>query len=150
MDGLVPLKAKDDEFLMDIHDIYSMRPETSLYSYAKFSSRLSSLRKTIKDANTRAEDDEEAFENYKQNHAPSSFSHKGYIQWQGSEAQELLLEDMEAGLHEQLEKKELWLSRKEYCENFPLRAFRDKIYQEIRTAKYLHTLKVKGKQHKAS
>jgi hypothetical protein len=67
-----------------------------------------------------------------------------------SEAQELLGEDMEGGLHERLGKKELWGSRPEYYESFPLTAIRDKIYQEIRTAKYLHTCLVKGKLHKSS
>ena len=153
MDGLVPLEATNQDngqSTMQLREIYIMRPEYSNYLYEKFSSRLSSLRKTIKVANTRANDDEEAFKNYKQNHEPSEFLHKGYIQWQGSEAQELLGEDMEAGLHKRLGKKELWGSRPEYYESFPLTAFRDKIYQEIRTAKYLHTCLVKGKLHKSS
>jgi hypothetical protein len=153
MDGLVPLEAtnhNNGQSTMQLREIYIMRPEYSHYLYEKFSSRLSSLRKTIKIASTQAKDDEEAFQNYKQNHEPSEFLHKGYIQWQGSEAQELLGEDMEAGLHEQLGKKELWGSRPEYYESFPLSAFRDKIYQEIRTAKYLHTCLVKGKLHKSS
>jgi hypothetical protein len=66
------------------------------------------LRKTIKEANTRAKEDEEAFNNYKQNHQMSAFLHKGYINWQGSDAHVLLLEDMEAGKLEWHRKKELW------------------------------------------
>jgi hypothetical protein len=38
---------------------------------------------------------------------------------------------MEAGVHKQLGKKELWGSRLEYYESFPLPVFQDKIYQEI-------------------
>jgi hypothetical protein len=38
-----------------------------------------------------------------------------------------------------------WLTRPAYYDEFPLNAFREKISQEIRTAKYLHTLKVRGK-----
>ena len=98
----------------------------------------------------RATRDRLLFENYISNHEPSHFSHKGYPEWQGSEAQKLLLEDIEAGLHEDLEKITLWESRPEYCEAFPLEVFRDKIAQEVRAAKYLHTLKVKGKQFRAS
>jgi hypothetical protein len=134
MDGLVPLEATNHDngqSTMQLREIYIMRPEYSHYLYAIFSSRLSSLRKTIKVANIRAKDGEEAFKNYKQNHGLSEFSHRGYIQWKGSEAQELLEEDMEAGLHKRLEKKELWGSRPEYYESFPLTAFRDKIHQEI-------------------
>jgi hypothetical protein len=153
MDGEVPLEARDDEgrpTLPALREIYVMCSEYSLYSYDKFSSRLSGLRKTIKAANRRAEDDEEAFQNYRQNHAPSEVTHNGCIQWQGSEARELFLEDWENGRLEQLGKKELWGSRPEYYEHFPLALFRDKIYQEIRTAKYVYTCQVKGKLHKAS
>ena len=96
------------------------------------------------------EQDQQAFDNFKANHAPSHFTHKGYIQWQKSEAQERLLEDIEAGFLESMGKKELYESRREYYENFPLDVFRDKIAQEVRAAKYLHTLRVKGKSHKAS
>jgi hypothetical protein len=72
------------------------------------------------------------------------------IQWQGSDAQELLQQDMEKGVHKKMGKKDLWGSRKEYYENFPLDIFRSKVYQETRTAKYVYTLNIKGKQHKAS
>jgi hypothetical protein len=62
----------------------------------------------------------------------------------------LLLEDMEAGKLEWHRKKELWEKWPKYYECFPLPAFRDYIYQEIRTGKYLYTCVVKGKLHKAS
>jgi hypothetical protein len=148
--GTVPLDPPRAGGGMALSDVYALRPEFREYNYSKFSSRLGSLRTIIKDANNRAEADQEAFENFKANHPISLFSHKGYIQWQGSEAQESLLEDIEAGFHQSMGKKELWESRPEYYENFPLDAFRDKVYQEVRTAKYLYTLKVKRKTHKAS
>lgn len=85
------------------------------------------FRTIIEDANSHAEADQEAFRNFKANHPRSLFSHKGYIQWQGSEAQESLLEDIEAGFHQSMGKKELWESRPEYYENFPLNAFYDKV-----------------------
>jgi hypothetical protein len=155
MDGLVPLAAFENDdgktpTFPPLRDIYMTRPEFSLYKYDNFSSRLSSLRATIIDANTRAKDDEEAFKVYKENHQPSEFAANGCIQWQGSDARELLLQDIDAGLVEQLGKEELWGTRPEYFTNFPLALFRDKIYQEIRTAKYIYTCQVKGKLHKAS
>jgi hypothetical protein len=129
MAGLVPLEApKDDDGQFTepaLCEIYAMQPEYAYYDVEKFLGRLSLLRKTIKEANTRAKDYEEAFNNYKQNHQPSAFSHKGCINWQGSDAQVLLLEDIEAGKLEQLGKKELWGKRPEYYECFPLPAFRD-------------------------
>ena len=131
---------------MSLKSIYDLRPEFQEYHYSKFSSRLSSLRKTIKERNYRADLDQEAFDNYKANNpVPAAFSHKGYIQWQGSEAQALCREDIEHGLHKSMSRMELYGSRSEYYENFPLKEFRDKVRQEIRTAKYLHTLAVKGK-----
>ena len=89
--------------------------------------------------------DQEALDNIVANHPPSFHSHKGYIHWQYSEAQELLKEDLEAELHKTMSRMDLYGSRSEYHENFPLKAFRDKVNQEIRTAKYLHTLEVRGK-----
>jgi hypothetical protein len=64
---------------------------------------------------------------------------------QYSEAQELVKEDLEAGLHKTMSRMDLYGSRPEYYEHFPLDAFRDKVNQEIRTAKYLYTLKIRGK-----
>ena len=54
-------------------------------------------------------------------------------------------EDLEAKVHETMSIFELYGSRPEYYQNFPLDAFRDKVNQEIRTSKYLYTLKVRGK-----
>jgi hypothetical protein len=151
-EGRIPSDAKDanGQSTMQLREIYVMRSEYAEYAYQKFSSRLSTLRKILKKNNGRAEADQAAFDQYKSNHEISYFSHKGYIQWQGSDAQEFLLQDLEEGLHNVMRKKELWLSRPEYHTTFPLAAFRDFVYQEIRTAKYLHTLRVKGKLHKAS
>ena len=146
--GRVPLHAKtaDGKSTMPLKLIYDLRPEFKEYLYSKFSSRLSSLRKTIKERNDRAALDQEAFENYKQNNTvPALFSHKGYIQWQGSDAQKLCRQDIADGLHTAMSRLDLYGSRREYYENFPLDAFRDKVWQELRTAKYLHTLEVKGK-----
>ena len=40
---------------------------------------------------------------------------------------------------------EYWLTRSEFYDEFPLQVFRDKIRQEIRTSKYVYTMKVRGK-----
>ena len=54
-------------------------------------------------------------------------------------------EYLAAKVHKMLSRFELYGSRPEYYQNFPLDAFRDKVNQEIRTSKYLYTLKVRGK-----
>jgi len=145
-EGRVPLESKDADgkATMNLKDIYEMHPEYAEYHYDKFSSRLSSLRKTIKDCNHRAGLDQEAFDNYKKNHPNASFySHKGYIQWQNSAAQAQAQIDIAAGL--QRHGEDLWSSNSVYYKNFPLDVWRDKMAQEVRTKKYLHTLEVKGR-----
>lgn len=145
-EGRVPLNSRE----MPLQEIYCMHPEYADYKYEKFSSRVSSTRKTIRKNILRAEEDKAAFDLYVENNEVSYHSHKGYIQWQGSESQRLLRDDITDGLVEQMGKMELWESRREYQGEFPLKVFRDKIYQEIGTAKYLHTLRVMGKQFKSS
>jgi hypothetical protein len=152
VEGEVPPDATDadGQSTMQLKEIYVMHPEFAEYDYEKFSRRLSSLRQIIKKFESRSRDDQEAFENFKNHHPPSLYSHKGYIQWQGSEAQELLLQDMEDKKHETMGKEELYREQREYYKQFPLHVFRDKIYQEQRTEKYLHTCRVMGKLHKSS
>jgi hypothetical protein len=148
----VPSEAthEDGTSTMQLKDIYLMHTEYTDYHYSKFSARVSSIRTTIKDRNIRKEEDEQLFAECIKNHPGSAFSHKGFIQWQGSEAQELAKEDIAENLHLTMGKKALHGFRPEHYENFPLKDFRDKICQEVRTAKWRHTLKIKGKQHKAS
>ena len=134
----------------NLKSIFVSIPELGLYDYKMLSSRLSSLRGIITTHNRRAAADEKAYEKFKQLHPPSRFAKKGYIQCQGSEAKKQLKKDMEQGLLEEYEKQDLWELRTVYYTNFPLKEFRDKIKQTTRTHKYMHTLKVKGKQHKAS
>lgn len=143
MDGLVPLDPKDKS--MSIEDIYCMRIEYAQYHFDDFEGRLDGVRKIIQDLNVRAEIDRNAFDNYVSSHEVSIFAHGGYIQWQGSDAQKLLQEDIKNKKHLTMKKFDLWSSRVEYYKEFPLKVFRDKVAQEIRTAKYLHTLELKGK-----
>jgi hypothetical protein len=117
IEGRVPPDATTNangRSTMQLCDINLIHPEFAEYDYEKFLSRLSSLRKIIKDADNGAWADQEAFGNFKNNHRVSLVSHKGYIQWQCSEAQELLLQDMEQKLNETLGKMELYGTRREY------------------------------------
>jgi hypothetical protein len=147
VEGRVPL---EDDSNMPAAVIYSMHSEYADYDPDKFAARLESLRQSVKGSTTRANEDLIAFETYKSLHKVSLFSHLGYIEYQGSEAQRLLRKDIQEGRHISLGKKELYELRPEYFTEFPLNVFRDKLYQEIRTAKYVHTTRVKGKLHKSS
>lgn len=141
LDGTI---SDSDNETEDLTDIYLHHEEFLKYDFGKFAGRLSALRKKVHELNDRAAQDLEAFQVYKSNHKPSLFSHKGYIQWQGSDSQELLLLDIENGKHKEMEPRHLWSSRPEYMNEFPLHAFRSKLEQELRTAKYLYTLQERG------
>jgi hypothetical protein len=144
LDGTVPM-----DNTMPLEDIYLLDEEFAKFDFARFRGRLNRLNAKIKELDSRADEDLEAFRTYKRNHKPSLFSHKGYVQWQGSTAQELLWDDLDAYLKDPNQKpKDLWMSRKEYRDEFPLDAFRDKIKQEIRTQKYIRTLKARARGEK--
>lgn len=145
--GIVPLEVKDEQTM---EQIFASRPEFASYGYDAFPRRLKGLQKIVSRLENRAQDDRFAFECYLANNEVSSFSQNGCIQYQGSDVQMNLRDDMAAGIHMQLEKKDFWLSRPCYHQNYPLGVFCDKIDQEIKTGKYIHQLQVKGKFHKAS
>jgi len=137
MDGVIPI---DNNNTMTFEEMYLLDEEFGKFEYKQFKGRVNRMRAKIQELDSRSTADLEAFRNFKRNHKPSLFSHKGYIQWQGSTAQEFLWDDIDAYLKDPTKKpKDLWLSRKEYRDEFPLDAFRDKIKQEIRTAKYIRT-----------
>lgn len=133
---------------MPLKDIYMTRPELAEYDYRLFSSRLSSIRSAIRNHNKRFQHDNLAYKNFIANHNVSLFSHHGYIEWQGSEAQDQLREDMAANNHLVFGPFNLWATNPVYYTNFPLDVFRDKIAQEERTGKYIFTLQEKRKKKK--
>lgn len=137
--------ALGDDERVDYKELYESNPEYKKYDFDKFAGRVASIRKTVKENDARARLDLEAFKNYVERHEVSYFSHKGYTQWQGSDAQKQLQADIEAGKHLRMSKEDLYMSNREYYFKFDLRTFRDKIKQEIQTAKFYHTLAEKGR-----
>lgn len=131
-------------------DIYLSRLEFSEYDEERFEDRLKGIIKIVTTLKSRAMDDYEAMMQYINHHPVSYQNWKGLTQWKGSESLGLALIDMEANLHETLGYRELYQKRPEYFNEFPFEDFRAKCRQELKTDKYLHTLKVKGKQHKSS
>ena len=77
-EGRVPGEAKDanGNRTANLKDIYDQRPEFALYLYSKFSARLSSLWKTIKERNNGTRLDQEAFDNIISNHSVAFFHTK--------------------------------------------------------------------------
>jgi hypothetical protein len=144
---------------MTTEEAFVHRPEFATYDLQKFASRLATIRKQVNDRNVRAAEDKKAFDMFVNNNEVQKYSRKGYIEWQGSESQKLALKDLEEGIHDLSIKggrnkeggyRMFFESRPEYYMEFDFKNFCEKIRQEIKTKKYLHTLKVRGKLHKAS
>ena len=113
-----------------------------------FLSRLKSLLDIVEQLNRRAETDQKAYDVFVSNHPVSIMSSKGYTQWKGSTSRKHAMEDINNQLHKE-EKgwRGLWESRDIYKQEFPVfEAFRDKCKQEIKTSKYLYTIKVLGRK----
>jgi hypothetical protein len=148
--GVVQFGGNNNKPVMALEDIYSMHPEYVEYDECKFGDRLNGIITIVKKMENRAEEDYEAFLQYMENYPVSYANWKGYIQWQGSESRRLALIDLEANQEIALGYRQLYERRPEYYNEFPFDVFRDKCRQEIQTKKYIHTLKVKGKQHPSS
>ena len=100
MEGRAPRSSRENGRLTrGLEDMHNSREEFKKHHHSKFSSRLGRLRKSIDDLMSRKDLDQQAFDNYVANHPVSHFSHKGYIQWQGSEAQQLALRHIGQNTH---------------------------------------------------
>lgn len=143
--GDIPLIPPENEDEEDLMEYFMQRPEVANHGgFDKFPRRFKALRSQVKAGINRAADDQKAFDMFVKNHPKSTKAAGDYPEWEGSEAQALLKEDMLEGKHTTMQPEELYESREEY-KLFPLKVFRDHIYQEIRTTKYLHQLTITGK-----
>jgi hypothetical protein len=100
----------------------------------KFERRLSSVRTQIQDKLQRAQEDAMALANDRLIHPVPTIDCRGYPQWRGSEARELLIDDLKAKKHKEMRPMKLHDSCPQY-KDFPLEAFRTRIYKELRKMK---------------
>lgn len=117
-------------------DVYRMRPEYQEYELVNFSTNLDNLRKAIikdigrmqKDCEWCGHDLQVLFDVRGEN-----WMEEREIQWQQSEAKELLMKAIDNGVHldTKFEPKNLWSSESAYME-FTLTEFRKHIHQEVR------------------
>jgi hypothetical protein len=94
--GLVPLEkqSKDDDEAFTDDYIYTMHPEYAACEWDMFPARLSrSLKDIVKGKDSRAAQDEQLYNVFKQTNNVSHFNRKGSIQWQGSIPQQLARRD---------------------------------------------------------
>jgi hypothetical protein len=117
---------------MNAREVYNTRPEYKDYDFTRFTANLRALRKVIEDHQQQAVDD---LADYYQDlilHPRPAMTIKGYPFWDTSEARLLLIKDMEDELHLDLTPLQLWQTQHAY-QLFPLKVFRNHIYQQIRT-----------------
>ena len=131
--GAIPLDAK----LMKPKEVYQRHPEFSDFAYDRFPSRLRDLRRQITDKSTSATLDQAALAHDRQLYPKATHNHRGEPRWEGSEAEQLLRLDMDAGKHKIMKPQELYNSRKEFSNNYPLKVFQKHIDQEERRRKML-------------
>jgi len=143
--GQIPINYK----LMRPRDVWETFCDNDVFEGfeydAAFTRRLLSLRKLVDEGKKRADKDLEAFNIARQNHPAPEQNHCGEPQWNGSEAQRLLKKDIDNNLHQTYWPGHLHASKPAYQE-FSLDTFRDHIYQEVQTRKYLYTLKFRAKE----
>jgi hypothetical protein len=70
-------------------------------------------------------------------HPKAANNHRGEPRWEGSDAERLLRQDMDEGKHKTMKPQLLYNMRNEYYENYPLKIFREHIYQEEKRRKFL-------------
>ena len=131
--GFIPLDAN----AMKPKEAYNLRPIFSQYGgYKNFPSRLRSARNQEIAKINRNASDEEAFAHDRNLFPIVTRNAQGLLRWGGSNAEELLRQDISNGRHHTLRPKQLHNSREEY-KKFPLDRFREHIHQEVRRRKFL-------------
>jgi hypothetical protein len=130
--GKIPLEGD----VMKPQDVFLQRPEYAEFcEYEDFPRRLRELRKQISRKNERALVAANALSHDRRIYPKERTDKTGKVRWEGSEAERLLRLDIDAGKHETMAPKLLYAERREYQE-FPLKVFRNHIYQEQRTRKF--------------
>lgn len=112
--------------------VYEMHPdEYKQYKYENFRTNYNNLKKKIEMYQSYADADEVAVANDKRNHPTKATTPYGYPRWRHSEAEKQLKEDVDKGDHKKMKPENYRLSNDEF-KKFPLKTFRDHIYQEER------------------
>ncbi|CAB9506851.1 unknown protein [Seminavis robusta] len=114
----------------------------------EFTRHLRDIRLQIAECSDRARDDEDAYKNFRTNHPTPEVDGRGRPRWQGSEAEVLLKQDMDDGIHKQFDKpSSFYESRPEY-QKFELEVFRGHIDQEKRLRNYYNYLEKEEAEEK--
>ncbi|CAJ1945417.1 unnamed protein product [Cylindrotheca closterium] len=123
-----------------------MHPEYADYLFLNFERRLIALKDLFDELIRRADDNIAVLENYMANHEISEVNWLGMIQWQGSEAQEYVIEDIDEDVHPERGYRAMYDLRSEYFMYFDYKTFKQKVRQQVKKKKYMQTLKVQNMQ----
>lgn len=142
-EGIIPVDYTDPKLIWTSH--CEGTPEfTGMVYDANFRNRLNAVKDDYSLRKRSAVADQKAYDNFRRNHPRATHNARGEPLWDGSQAQLLLKEDMQAGLHSNYKQpKEFWQSRPEF-QVYPLAIFRDHMYQETRLWKLHNLLKAKA------
>jgi hypothetical protein len=136
-EGAIPLNGTEADAAL----IYKMRDDYAKYDESMFAARLASLRDVVRKAMKRKQKDKEAFDKFVKNNGVSRLTFSGLPQWKSSNARALILAAIKDREHEKFDFRKMYTEEAEFHE-FPFEYWRDRVKQEIGTAKYVHTLKV--------
>ena len=130
--GEIPLDSTE----MSWKEAFQLHPEFAEHDGARlFQSRLSSARRQIREKKQRGEAEMALLAQDRQVFPIPATNHRGEPRWEGSTAQALLKQDVEAKKHEQYKPQDFYDSRPEY-KSWPLQVIRKHIEQEVRLVKW--------------
>jgi len=119
---------------MPAKDIYEMHEEYKDYKFDNFKTNVANLRGLIETNISRMISDCVAYGQdralLRQLHADNPPRFPPYPAWHKSEAKKLLKEDIDNGVHDDMDPIDMYQERAE-CREFPLSVFRKHIYQEV-------------------
>jgi hypothetical protein len=110
--------------------VFAMRLELYKPYEKNFGDRLRRLQKTLQTQQHRADEDDAAVRHDLGLYPPSGIV-RGYPRWDGSAAQEFLIQDIKEGRNTGIKPKAFRETRQEYMD-YPLKVFADHISQEQR------------------
>jgi hypothetical protein len=147
-DGTIPLNYSKTIRPKGVWELFKDHEAFQGMEYnTKFTTRLRSLRIIMSARVDRCKIDQEAFDAFRAKNPKQTHNEMGELRWEGSDAELLLKEDIEAGEHIGLTPNELHCLRPEY-QLFPLKKFRGHIDQEKRLRKLHAYLKDKQAANK--
>jgi hypothetical protein len=148
-------KGNDPRFpLQDMEPrvVHLQRPEFADFKISHFRDCLRDLRRQIIEKNNSAASDSAALARDRLIYPKATHNHRGEPQWDGdgSKAEQLLRKDMDEGKHDIMKPMDLYESRKDYYDDYPLGVFRGHIHQEAGCRKYFAFRSSKSNKNKNS